>query len=74
MNPIDNQNYKTNESVGKMFLHSCLGKFIIFAAILVVLFIIAVLTKPTDQAHGWSNLCEGMQALHGTAFLSAHVS
>ena len=49
MNPIDNQNYKTNESVGKMFLHSCLGKFIIFAAILVVLFIIAVLTKPTDQ-------------------------
>jgi len=49
MNPIDNQNYKTNESVGKMFLHSCLGKFIIFVAILVVLFIIAVLTKPTDQ-------------------------
>ena len=49
MDQTGNQNYKTNESVGKMFLHSCLGKFIIFAAILVVLFIIAVLTKPTDQ-------------------------
>ena len=49
MNPSDNQGYRTNESVGKMFLHSCLGKFIIFAGILVVLFILAVLTKPTDQ-------------------------
>ena len=32
-----------------MFLHSCLGKFVILAIILLVLFIIAVLTKPTDQ-------------------------
>ena len=49
MNPSDNQGYRTNESVGKMFLHSCLGKFVILAIILLVLFIIAVLTKPTDQ-------------------------
>ena len=49
MNPSDNQGYRTNESVGKMFLHSCLGKFVILAIILLVLFIIAVLTKPSDQ-------------------------
>ena len=49
MNPSDNQGYKTNETVGKMFLHSCLGKLVIFAVILLVLFVIAVLTKPTDQ-------------------------
>ena len=42
MNPTDNQGYRTNESVGKMFLHSCLGKFVILAIILLVLFIIAV--------------------------------
>ena len=50
MNQTPNSNYRTNESVGKMFLHSCLGKFIIFAAIVVVLLIIAYLTKPTDTA------------------------
>ena len=44
-----NQDYRTNESVGKMFLHSCLGKFVIFAAILAVLFVIAIFTKPSDQ-------------------------
>ena len=49
MNPSDNQGYRTNESGGKMFLHSCLGKFVILAVILLVLFILAVLTKPTDQ-------------------------
>ena len=49
MNQTPNSNYRTNESVGKMFLHSCLGKFIILAAVVVVLLIIAFLTKPTDQ-------------------------
>ena len=49
MNQTPNSNYRTNESVGKMFLHSCLGRLIIFAAIIVVLLIIAYLTKPTDQ-------------------------
>jgi hypothetical protein len=32
-----------------MFLHSCLGKIVILAAILLVLFIIAILTKPTEK-------------------------
>jgi len=49
MNQTPNSNYRTNESIGKMFLHSCLGKTIIFAAIVMVLLIIAFLTKPTDQ-------------------------
>ena len=49
MNQTGNQGYRTNESVGKMFLHSCLGKFVILAAIIVVLLIIAILTKPSEQ-------------------------
>ena len=49
MDQTPNSNYRTNESVGKMFLHSCLGKFIIFAAVVIVLMIIAFFTKTTDQ-------------------------
>ena len=49
MNQTGNDNYRTNESVGNMFLHSCLGKLVIFLGILLILFIIAILTKPTDQ-------------------------
>ena len=49
MNQTGNDNYRTNESVGNMFLHSCLGKLVIFLGILLILFIIAILTKPSDQ-------------------------
>jgi len=49
MDRTDNQGYRTNESMGKMFLHSCLGRFVIFIGILAVILIIAFLTKPSDQ-------------------------
>ena len=41
--------YRTNESVGKMFMHSCLGRIVILAGIIIVLLIIAFFTKPTEQ-------------------------
>lgn len=41
--------YRTKESMGKMFLHSCLGKIIILVAVILVLFIIAIISKPSQQ-------------------------
>ena len=42
-------NYRTNESMGKMFMHSCLGKLVILIAVIIVLLIIAMMTKPSEQ-------------------------
>ena len=39
--------YRKQETPLQAFYHSCLGKIIILAGILVVLFIIAIMTKPT---------------------------
>ena len=39
--------YRKQETPFQSFYHSCLGKIIILAGILVVLFIIAIMTKPT---------------------------
>ena len=83
MNPSDNQGYRTNESVGKMFLHSCLGKFIIFAGILVVLFILAaemilgrdiIKNEPTSSGASIVPIAFPLIAGPGaiTAFISLH--
>ncbi|MBQ9216021.1 MAG: hypothetical protein IJ159_07025 [Prevotella sp.] len=45
----DRGNYKTTESVGKAFTHSCLGKLIILAALIVIGLIIAYFTTPTEK-------------------------
>lgn len=45
----DTGNYRTNESLGKAFMHSCLGKLVILGAFILVVFLIALMTKPTDQ-------------------------
>jgi hypothetical protein len=42
-------NYKTKESFAQMFYHSCLGKFVIVAAVLLVLLIIAFFTAPKES-------------------------
>ena len=49
MDQTGRANYRTNESLGKMFLHSCLGKLTILAGIIIILLIIAFLTKPSEQ-------------------------
>lgn len=41
--------YRTKQSVAQQFYHSCLGKIIILLVTLLVLFIIAVLTVPSDE-------------------------
>ena len=41
--------YRSKQSLPQEFFHSCLGKIVILLAILLVLFIIAALTVPSDQ-------------------------
>ena len=36
-NQTDRKNYQKKESLGQMFYHSCLGKFVIAAAVVLVL-------------------------------------
>lgn len=45
----DRGNYRTNESMPKAFMHSCLGKIIILAAIILVALTIAYITTPTEK-------------------------
>ena len=42
-------NFKQKESVSQAFYHSCLGKIVILAIIIVILLLIAVFTKPSKQ-------------------------
>lgn len=49
MDQTDRPSYKTNESIGQMIWHSCLGKLAVLAGIIIVLLIIAFFTKPSEQ-------------------------
>lgn len=42
-------NFKKKESMSQAFYHSCLGKIVILAIAIVILLIIAALTKPTKK-------------------------
>lgn len=54
----NNRGTYKKESLGQMFIHSCLGQFIILVGVMVVLLIVAYFTVPTDKtmkarmAHG----------------------
>ncbi|MBR5747710.1 MAG: hypothetical protein IKY01_02875 [Prevotella sp.] len=41
--------FKKNESPFQAFYHSCLGKLVILGGILIILFIVAMMTKPTQE-------------------------
>ena len=46
----DNKNsYRTKQSLPQEFYHSCLGKIVILLVFLLILFVIAVITKPSDE-------------------------
>ena len=45
----DRSNYRTNESMGKSFMHSCLGKLVVFAAFLLFILLFAYFTTPTEK-------------------------
>ena len=46
----DNKNsYRTKQSLPQEFYHSCLGKIVILLVLLFVLFIIAMMTRPSDE-------------------------
>ena len=49
MDQTSNGGYKKTETPFQAFYHSCLGKLVIFGGILVVLFIVGLMTKPTQE-------------------------
>ena len=49
MDQTSNRNFKKNESPIQAFYHSCLGKIAILIGILILLFIVAIMTKPTQE-------------------------
>ena len=49
MDQTSNGNFKKNESPIQAFYHSCLGKIAILTGILILLFIVAIMTKPTQE-------------------------
>ena len=48
-----NPNTYKKQSTAQEFTGSCLGKIIILAAILIILMIVAALTRPTDSYMNW---------------------
>ena len=42
-------NFKQKESVGQAFYHSCLGKLVILAIVIVILLLIAIIAKPSKN-------------------------
>jgi len=49
MDQTNNGSYKKQETAAEAFYHSCLGKLVILAAVLGILFILGVMTKPTND-------------------------
>ena len=49
MDQTSNGGYKKTETPFQAFYHSCLGKLAIFGGILILLFIVALMTKPTQE-------------------------
>ena len=49
MDQTSDGNFKKNESPIQAFYHSCLGKIAILIGILILLFIVAIMTKPTQE-------------------------
>ena len=49
MNQTSTGGFKKNESPFQAFYHSCLGKLVILAGILIILFIVGIMTKPTQE-------------------------
>ena len=49
MDQTSNGSFKKNESPIQAFYHSCLGKIAILTGILILLFIVGSMTKPTQQ-------------------------
>ena len=49
MDQTSNGGFKKNESALQAFYHSCLGKLAILGGILILLFIVALMTKPTQE-------------------------
>ena len=49
MYQADRGNYRTNESMPKAFMHSCLGKLLILAILIIIALFVAYITTPTEK-------------------------
>lgn len=56
--------YRTQQSVAQEFYHSCLGKIVILAVILLVLFVIAVITVPSEKKMQHETMDNILECIH----------
>ena len=56
--------YRTQQSVAQEFYHSCLGKIVILIAILLVLFVVAVITVPSEAKMQSEMMDDILECIH----------
>ena len=56
--------YRTKQSVAQEFYHSCLGRIVILIAILLVLFVIAVITVPSEAKMQSEMMDDILECIH----------
>ena len=56
--------YRTKQSVAQEFYHSCLGKIVILIAILLVLFVVAVITVPSEAKMQSEMMDDILECIH----------
>ena len=56
--------YRTQQSVAQEFYHSCLGRIVILIAILLVLFVIAVITVPSEAKMQSEMMDDILECIH----------
>lgn len=56
--------YRTKQSVAQEFYHSCLGRIVILIAILLVLFVVAVITVPSEAKMQSEMMDDILECIH----------
>jgi hypothetical protein len=56
--------YRTQQSVAQEFYHSCLGRIVILIAILLVLFVVAVITVPSEAKMQSEMMDDILECIH----------
>lgn len=56
--------YRTQQSVAQEFYHSCLGRIVILIAILIVLFVVAVITVPSEAKMQSEMMDDILECIH----------
>lgn len=65
MQTNDNETFRTKESAFKQFRHTCLGRIVMTFALLVIVLIIAAISKPSPkkmQEEMWDNIRQSIES------------